>query len=152
VGYAVMNLQGRTFMIALDDPFRAAERELAKLPSDIKVIIVDMHAEATSEKQAMGWFLAGKVSAVLGTHTHVATADQRVLPGGTAYITDVGMTGPHDSVIGMDKQGVLQRFLDQMPAKFAVAEGDIQMNAVQIEVDETTGRAISIERAAFRLD
>jgi metallophosphoesterase (TIGR00282 family) len=152
VGYAVMNLQGRTFMIALDDPFRAAERELAKLPSDVKVIIVDMHAEATSEKQAMGWFLAGKVSAVLGTHTHVPTADQRVLPGGTAYITDVGMTGPHDSVIGMDKQGVLQRFLDQMPAKFAVAEGDIQMNAVQIEVDESTGRAISIERAAFRLD
>jgi metallophosphoesterase (TIGR00282 family) len=136
----------------LDDPFRTAERELAKIPSDIRVIIVDMHAEATSEKQAMGWYLAGKVSAVLGTHTHVATADQRVLPGGTAYITDVGMTGPHDSVIGMDKQGVLQRFLDQMPAKFAVAEGDIQMNTVQIEVDETTGQAVSIERAAFRID
>jgi metallophosphoesterase (TIGR00282 family) len=151
-GYAVLDLQGRTFMIALDDPFRTAERELAKIPSDIKVIVVDMHAEATSEKQAMGWFLAGKVSAVLGTHTHVATADQRVLPGGTAYITDVGMTGPHDSVIGMDKQGVLQRFLDQMPAKFAVAEGDIQMNTVQIEVDDASGRALSIERIAFRLD
>ena len=152
VGYAVLNLQGRTFMAALDDPFRTAERELAKIPSEVKVIFVDMHAEATSEKQAMGWFLDGKVSAVLGTHTHVPTADQRVLPGGTAYITDVGMTGPHDSVIGMEKQGVLQRFLDQMPAKFAVAEGDIQMNAVQIEVEEDTGRAISIERAAFRLD
>ena len=152
VGYAVMNLQGRTFMIALDDPFRTAERELAKIPSDNKVIIVDMHAEATSEKQAMGWYLAGKVSAVVGTHTHVATADQRVLPEVTAYITDVGMTGPHDSVIGMDKQGVLQRFLDQMPAKFAVAEGDIQMNTVQIEVDETTGRAVSIERASFHID
>jgi metallophosphoesterase (TIGR00282 family) len=151
-GFAVMNLQGRTFMVALDDPFRAAERELAQIPQDVKVIIVDMHAEATSEKQAMGWFLAGKVSAVLGTHTHVATADERILPGGTAYITDVGMTGPHDSVIGMDKQGVLQRFLDQMPAKFAVAEGDVQMNTVLLVVDESTGRAESIERMKFRLD
>src|SRR6202795_871588 len=152
VAYAVMNLQGRTFMAPLEDPFRTAERELAALPRDVKVIVVDMHAEATSEKQAMGWHLDGKVSAVLGTHTHVTTADNRVLPKGTAYITDVGMTGPHDSVIGMEKQGVLQRFLDQMPAKFAVAEGDIQMNTVQIEVDEASGRALSIERAAFQLD
>jgi 2',3'-cyclic-nucleotide 2'-phosphodiesterase len=150
--FAVMNLQGRTFMVALDDPFRAAERDLAQIPQDVKVIVVDMHAEATSEKQAMGWFLAGKVSAVLGTHTHVATADERILPGGTAYITDVGMTGPHDSVIGMDKKGVLQRFLDQMPAKFAVAEGDVQMNAVLLDVDESTGHANSIERLKFRLD
>ena len=95
-----------------------------------------MHAEATSEKQAMGWYLDGKVSAVLGTHTHVPTADDHVLPGGTAYITDVGMTGPHDSVIGMDKEGVLQRFLDAMPARFVVAEGDVQMNTVLIDVDE----------------
>jgi len=152
VRYAVLNLQGRTFMAALDDPFRAASRELAKIPPDVKVILVDMHAEATSEKQAMGWYLDGKVSAVVGTHTHVPTADFHVLPGGTAYTTDVGMTGPHDSVIGMEKQGVLQRFLDALPARFVVAEGDVQMNAVLIEVDETIGKARSIERLNFRLD
>jgi metallophosphoesterase (TIGR00282 family) len=152
IAYAVMNLQGRTFMAPLEDPFRTAERELAALPPDVKVIIVDMHAEATSEKQAMGWHLDGKVSAVLGTHTHVATADNRVLPGGTAYITDVGMTGPHDSVIGMEKKPIVQRFLDALPAKFAVAEGDVQMNTVQIDVDEATGRARSIDRVNFRLD
>ncbi len=152
VPYAVLNMQGRTFMVALDDPFQAVRCELAKIPSDVKVIFVDMHAEATSEKVAMGWYLDGKVSAVVGTHTHVATADCRVLPAGTAYITDVGMTGPHDSVIGMDKRGVLQRFLDAMPARFVVAEGDIQMNSVLIDVDESTGRARSIERLNFRLD
>ena len=152
VGYAVLNLQGRTYMTPLEDPFRTATRELAKIPPDVKVIFVDMHAEATSEKQAMGWHLDGKVSAVLGTHTHVATADNRVLPGGTAYITDVGMTGPHDSVIGMEKKPIVQRFLDALPAKFAVAEGDVQMNTVQIDVDESTGRARAIERVNFRLD
>jgi metallophosphoesterase (TIGR00282 family) len=152
VPYAVLNLQGRTFMAALDCPFRTAERELALLPPDVKVIVVDMHAEATSEKQAMGWFLDGKVTAMIGTHTHVATADGRVLPGGTAYITDVGMTGPHDSVIGMDKAGIIQRFLDAMPARFSVAEGDVQMNAVVLEVDPATGRARAIERSTFRLD
>src|SRR5271154_1059884 len=152
VGYAVLNLQGRTFMAPLEDPFRTAERELAAIPPDVKVIVVDMHAETTSEKQAMGWFLDGKVSAVLGTHTHVATADNHVLPAGTAFITDVGMTGPHDSVIGMEKQGVLQRFLDAMPARFVVAEGDVQMNSVLIDVDEKTGHARSIERLNFRLD
>lgn len=151
-GYAVLNLQGRTFMTPLDDPFRTAERELAQIPSAVKVIVVDMHAEATSEKQAMGWFLDGKVSAVIGTHTHVVTADARILPGGTAYITDVGMTGPHDSVIGMEKEGIIRRFLDAMPARFSVAEGDIQMNTVLIEVDPATGRAQSIERLMFRLD
>lgn len=150
--YAVLNLQGRTFMAALDDPFRAAARELAKIPPEVKVIVVDMHAEATSEKQAMGWHLDGKVSAVIGTHTHVATADFRVLPGGTAYTTDVGMTGPHDSVIGMEKHGVLQRFLDAMPARFVVAEGDVQMNTVLLDVDESTGLARSIDRLVFRLD
>lgn len=150
--YAVLNLQGRTFMAALDDPFRTAERELAKIPRDTKVIFVDIHAEATSEKQAMGWYLDGKVSAVVGTHTHVPTADFRVLPGGTAYITDVGMTGPHDSVIGMEKEGVLQRFLDALPARFVVAERDVQMNTVLIDVDETSGKARSIERLSFRLD
>jgi len=151
-GYAVLNLQGRTFMAALDDPFRAADRELSKIPSEVKLIIVDMHAEATSEKQAMGWFLDGKVTAVIGTHTHVATADARVLPGGTAFITDVGMTGPHDSIIGMEKRGVLQRFLDAMPARFVVAEGDVRMNAVVLDADEASGRARAIELVSFRLD
>ena len=152
VPYAVLNVQGRTFMTPLDDPFRTVGCELAKIPADVKVVFVDMHAEATSEKMAMGWHLDGKVSVVVGTHTHVATADSRVLPGGTAYITDVGMTGPHDGVIGMDKRGVLQRFLDSMPARFVVAEGDIQMNTVLIDVDESTGHARSIERLNFRLD
>ncbi len=152
IPFAVLNLQGRTFMAPLEDPFRTAQRELARIPPEVKVIVVDMHAEATSEKQAMGWFLDGKVSAVVGTHTHVPTADNHVLPGGTAYITDVGMTGPHDSVIGMEKQAILQRFLDAMPARFSVAEGDIQMNAVLLDVDESTGRARSIERLNFRLD
>ncbi len=151
-GYAVLNLQGRTFMTPIDDPFRAATQQLAALPPEIKVIIVDMHAEATSEKQAMGWYLDGKVSAVVGTHTHVATADNRVLPNGTAFITDVGMTGPHSGVIGMDTQGVLQRFLDALPARFSVAEGDVQMNTALIDVDESSGRARSIERGNFRLD
>jgi 2',3'-cyclic-nucleotide 2'-phosphodiesterase len=151
-GYAVLNLQGRTFMPALDDPFRTAARELSRIPAEVKVIIVDMHAEATSEKQAMGWHLDGKVTAVIGTHTHVATADARVLPGGTAFITDVGMTGPHDSIIGMDKQGVLQRFLNAMPARFVVAEGNVQMNSVVLDVDESSGRARSIELVTFRLD
>jgi 2',3'-cyclic-nucleotide 2'-phosphodiesterase len=152
VEYAVLNLQGRTYMTPLDDPFRIAMIELAKIPPSVKVIFVDIHAEATSEKQAMGWYLDGKVSVVVGTHTHVPTADERVLPGGTAYITDAGMTGPHDSVIGMQKEGVLQRFLDALPARFVVAEGDIQMNTVLIDVDESTGRARSIERLNFRLD
>jgi 2',3'-cyclic-nucleotide 2'-phosphodiesterase len=152
IPYAVLNLQGRTFMVPLDDPFRTAASELAKIPADVKVIVVDMHAEATSEKQAMGWYLDGKVSAVVGTHTHVTTADNRILPGGTAYITDVGMTGPHDSVIGMEKAGIMQRFLDAMPAKFAVAEGDVQMNTVLLDVDESSGRARSIDRLNFRLD
>jgi len=152
IGYAVLNLQGRTFMTPLDDPFRTAEAELAKVPPATKVIVVDMHAEATSEKLAMGWNLSGKVSAVLGTHTHVQTADNRVLTGGTAYITDVGMTGPHDSIIGMEKGPIIQRFHDAMPIRFAVAEGDIQMNAVLLDVDESTGRARGIERLNFRLD
>jgi len=150
--YAVLNLQGRTFMAPLDDPFRAAIAELAKIPADVKVIVVDMHAEATSEKQAMGWYLDGKVSAVLGTHTHVATADNHVLPNGTAYITDVGMTGPHDSVIGMEKEGIVQKFMDGLPARFTVAEKDIRMNTVLMDIDDQTGRANSIERKVFRIE
>jgi 2',3'-cyclic-nucleotide 2'-phosphodiesterase len=149
---AVLNLQGRTYMAPIDDPFRTAERELSHIPPDVKVIVVDMHAEATSEKVAIGLYLDGRVSAVLGTHTHVATADERVLAGGTAYITDVGMTGPHDSVIGMEKEGILRHFLDAMPSRFVVAEGDVQMNTVLIDVDESTGHARSIERLKFRLD
>jgi metallophosphoesterase (TIGR00282 family) len=152
VGYGVLDLQGRTYMTPLDDPFRTATAELAKIPSDVKVIVVDMHAEATSEKQAMGWYLDGKVSAVLGTHTHVPTADEHILPGGTAYITDVGMTGPHDSIIGMEKGPIIQRFLDAMPTRFNVAEDDIQMNTVLLDIDESSGRARGIRRLNFRLE
>jgi 2',3'-cyclic-nucleotide 2'-phosphodiesterase len=152
VEYAVLNVQGRTFMAPLDDPFRTIDRELANVPEQVKVRIVDVHAEATSEKVAMGWHLDGRVSAVIGTHTHVPTADYHVLPKGTAYVTDVGMTGPHDGVIGMDKQAVLQRFYDALPARFVVAEGDVQMNTVLLDVDESTGLARSIDRLNFRLD
>lgn len=150
--YAVLNLQGRVFMASIDCPFRTADRELKLIPPDVKVIIVDMHAETTSEKQAMGWYLDGRASAVIGTHTHVVTADEQVLPGGTAYITDVGMTGPHDSVIGMDKAGILRRFLDGLPARFEVASADVQMNAVRLDVEESSGHARSIERLRFRIE
>jgi 2',3'-cyclic-nucleotide 2'-phosphodiesterase len=152
VPYAVLNLQGRVFMAANDCPFRAADRELARIPADVRVIFVDIHAETTSEKEAMGWYLDGRVSAVVGTHTHVATADERILPGGTAYQSDVGMTGPHDGVIGMDRAAILRRFLDGQPARFEVAGGDIQMNASLIDVDQATGRARGIERLRFRTD
>ena len=152
VPYAVLNLQGRVYMAANECPFRAAERELAALPAGVKIIIVDMHAEATSEKQAMGWYLDGRASAVIGTHTHVATADARVLPQGTAYITDAGMTGPHHSVIGMDKTAIIQRFLDGLPVRFEVPDGDIQMNTVLLELDPATGRALSINRQSYRIE
>ncbi len=157
--YAVLNLQGRVFMASIDCPFRAADRELARIPAEVKVVVVDMHAETTSEKLSMGWYLDGRVTAVLGTHTHVATADEQVLPRGTAYITDVGMTGPHDSVIGMDKAAILKRFLDGLPARFEVAAADVQMNAVLLDVDESRdlgpagrARARSIERLRFKID
>ncbi len=150
--YAVLDLQGRVFMASIDCPFRAAERELARIPQDVRVIFVDIHAETTSEKEAMGWFLDGRVSAVVGTHTHVATADEHILPGGTAFQSDVGMTGPHNGVIGMDKSAILQRFLDGQPARFEVASGDVQMNTVLIDVDEPTGKAKTIERLRFRMD
>jgi 2',3'-cyclic-nucleotide 2'-phosphodiesterase len=142
--YAVVNLQGRVFMGSSDDPFRVADALLAKIKA--KVIVVDFHAEATSEKVAMGWYLDGRVTAVLGTHTHVPTADDRVLSGGTAYQTDVGMSGPYDSVIGVEKEQVLQRFLTGMPAKFDAAKGDPRMAATLIECDGKTGRAISAQR------
>ena len=137
--YAVINLQGRVFMAASDDPFRAADAILEKLTA--KVILVDFHAEATSEKVALGWYLDGRVTAVLGTHTHVPTADARILPGGTAFQTDVGMSGPYDSVIGVEVEQVLDRFLRGMPAKFDAAKKNPKMCAALIECDATTGRA-----------
>jgi 2',3'-cyclic-nucleotide 2'-phosphodiesterase len=159
VKFAVLNLQGRVFMAANDDPFKKADEQLAKIPPDVSFVLVDMHAETTSEKIALGWYLDGRVTAVVGTHTHVATADERVLPKGTAYITDVGMTGPHDGVIGMDRAGIIKKFLDGLPARFEVATGDIQMNAVLVETDETAPRneagcftAKSIERLRLRID
>ena len=133
-------------MPPLDCPFRTADAELARLPADCRIRIVDLHAEATSEKQAMGWYLDGRTTAVLGTHTHVPTADERVLPGGTAFITDVGMTGPYESVIGVDKDIALRKFLNQMPARFEPAKGDVRLAAVIIDADEATGHARSIER------
>ncbi len=126
-------------MPTIDCPFQAVEKELARIKNQAGTILVDMHCEATSEKIAMGWFLDGKVSAVLGTHTHVTTADERVLPGGTAYITDIGMCGPFDSIIGIEKQSSLSRFLTAMPAKFETAKADSQMNAVLIDIDDDTG-------------
>jgi len=141
----VMNLMGRLFLQDIDDPFRAADAVLAAHP-DIRISLCDMHAEATSEKVAMGWYLDGRVSAVVGTHTHVPTADARVLPGGTAYVTDVGMVGPRDGVIGVDKEAVLKRFLTGVPHRFEVAEGPVTFNSVAISIDRLTGRAISISR------
>ena len=146
VGYAVLNLQGRVFMSPIDCPFRTADDQLAKIPAEVKIRIVDIHAEATSEKVSMGWYLDGRVTAVIGTHTHIPTADETILPRGAAYITDLGMTGPYDSVIGIEKQSVIQKFLSQIPARFEVAKGDVRLNAVLIEADPLTGRAASIQR------
>ena len=146
--FAVINLQGRVFMTSNDDPFRTADALLAKIKA--KIIFVDIHAEATSEKIALGWYLDGRVTAVIGTHTHVPTADERVLPKGTAYQTDVGMTGPYDGVIGVDKEQILQRFLSNMPIRFEPASGDVRLAAAVIECDPATGRAESIERILVR--
>src|ERR1043165_1365719 len=143
---AVINLQGRVFMNPIDDPFRTADVELSKIPSHIKVIFVDMHAEATSEKVAMGWYLDGRVSAVVGTHTHVPTADETILPKGTAYQTDAGMTGPFDSILGVMREDVIRRYLTQIPTKFESASQDARLNAVLIDVDPETGKAHKIER------
>jgi hypothetical protein len=141
----VLNLQGRVFMGELDDPFRAADAEVAELRRRTPIIMVDFHAEATSEKIAMGWHLDGRVSAMAGTHTHVQTADERILPGGTAYITDIGMTGPRDGVIGMDREVILEHFRSGLPSRFTVAGGLMQLNGVAVEVDGD-GRAQTIER------
>jgi metallophosphoesterase (TIGR00282 family) len=137
-------------MLDLDCPFRLGEKLVGKLREQTPIIVLDFHAEATSEKIAMGWFMDGKVSAVLGTHTHVQTADEHVLPQGTAYITDAGMTGPHDSVIGAEKEAAVGRFLNRMPVRFEPASGDVKLCGALIDVDETTGKAQHIER--LRLD
>lgn len=144
---ATLNLSGRVFMNgAIDDPFQKASDELPALKKQATVVIVDMHGEATSEKAAMGTFLDGRVSAVFGTHTHVPTCDQRILPLGTAYITDLGMTGPYDSVIGVEKEIILKRFTTGMPSRFETAKGDPRFAAALIDVDEQSGRARAIER------
>jgi hypothetical protein len=143
---AVLNLMGRVFMMPLDDPFALAAREVESLKARARVVIVDFHAEATSEKVAMGWHLDGRATAVLGTHTHVQTADERLLPKGTAYQTDVGMTGPHDSIIGVTVEAALGRFLTGMPAKFEAAGGLPRLNAAIVTADPATGKATHIER------
>ncbi|HLG14980.1 MAG TPA: TIGR00282 family metallophosphoesterase [Blastocatellia bacterium] len=143
---AVINIQGRVFMPPNDCPFRTVDRLVTELRSRATVLIVDHHAEATSEKVAMGRYLDGRVSVVVGTHTHVQTSDERILPGGTAYITDLGMTGPHDGVIGIQTDLVLTRFVRGLPARFETASGDARVQGVVVEVDERTGRAVSIER------
>lgn len=142
----VINLMGRIFMSPLDDPFAVALREIETLRAKTRVIVVDFHAEATSEKIAMGWHLDGRVTAVLGTHTHVQTADERILPKGTAYQTDVGMTGPQDSIIGVTIDAALGRFLNSMPARFEAATGPARLNAVVVTADAATGKATHIER------
>ena len=146
---AVLNVMGRVFMHAIDDPFSLAEREAARLRARTPIVLVDMHAEATSEKLAMGWHLAGKVTAVVGTHTHVQTADEQILPGGTAYITDVGMTGPHDGIIGVEREPVINRFLTGLPARFEAARGMPKLHAVVITADTATGQATAIERLSL---
>jgi metallophosphoesterase (TIGR00282 family) len=159
VKYCVINLQGRVFLPAIDDPFKKADELLAALARDVVMVFVDMHAETTSEKIALGWYLDGRATVVVGTHTHVATADEHVLPHGTAFITDVGMTGPHSGVIGMDREAIIRKFINGLPARFEVASGDVQMNAVLIETDDegprnAAGRlrARSIERVRLRID
>lgn len=149
----VINLLGRTFLGNFDCPFRAVAQLLDGLEGKRPpVILVDFHAEATSEKMAMGWFLDGKVSAVLGTHTHVGTIDCRVFPQGTAYVTDVGMTGPVDSVIGVDVEAVLQRFLTRLPNRLPIGKGKVSFNAVMVEVDKTTGKALGITRITREME
>ena len=146
VPVAVINVIGRVFMTPLDDPFRVVETEIQAVQTEARVVFVDFHAEATSEKVAMGWHLDGRATAVVGTHTHVQTADERILHHGTAYITDVGMTGPHDSVIGVDKSAIIARFLSGRPTRFETATENPRLNGVIVTADETTGRARAIER------
>ncbi|TRZ95572.1 TIGR00282 family metallophosphoesterase [bacterium] len=148
----IINVNGRVFMEALECPFRVSLQAQEELSQKTKVIIVDIHAEATSEKVALGWYLDGRVSAIVGTHTHIQTADEKILPSGTAYITDVGMTGPLDSVIGRKIEDVLSRFLTAIPTRFDIAEGNIQLQAVVLDIDEKTGKARSIVRIQEKLN
>ena len=143
---AVINLQGRIFMWNIDCPFKTVDKIISEISSDAKIILVDFHAEATSEKQALGWYLNGRVSAVIGTHTHVQTVDERILSGGTAFITDVGMTGPYDSVIGVEIDDALYRIVSGLPNRFTIAQNDIRFAAVVVDVDPATGKAVSIAR------
>jgi metallophosphoesterase (TIGR00282 family) len=148
--YAVVNLIGRTFMEPVENPFIAVNRALAELDGRARVIVVDMHAEASSEKRAMGWHLDGRVSAVWGTHTHVPTADEEILPGGTAYLGDVGMTGPYASVIGLVVENAVKKFVTNRPTQYQVASGDVQLRALLLDIDDATGRARSVERLTLR--
>ncbi|MGC4081608.1 MAG: TIGR00282 family metallophosphoesterase [Vicinamibacterales bacterium] len=152
VNVGVINAMGRVFMLNIDDPFAGVLREIEKVKERARIVFVDFHAEATSEKVAMGWHLDGRVTAVVGTHTHVQTADERILPKGTAYLTDVGMTGPHDSVIGVEVEPALSRFVNAMPTRFETASGNPRLNGVVIDADEQTGRAVDIERVSYSLD
>jgi 2',3'-cyclic-nucleotide 2'-phosphodiesterase len=149
---AVVNLMGRVFMPNIDDPFAVALREIEALQPRPRIVVVDFHAEATSEKLAMGWHLDGRVTAVFGTHTHVQTADEQVFPGGTAYITDTGMTGPHDGIIGVEREAALSRFLTGLPVRFDPAAGNPKLHAVVLQADETTGRARAIVRLSLTAD
>jgi metallophosphoesterase (TIGR00282 family) len=148
----VINVMGRVFMLSIDDPFTRALAEIEALQARTRVILVDFHAEATSEKVAMGWHLDGKVTAVIGTHTHVQTADEQILPGGTAYLTDAGMTGPHDGVIGVEKQAVVDKFLRGMPVRMETAAGNPRLNGILIAADEATGKALAVRRLSFSAD
>lgn len=150
---AVINLQGRTFLDSHDDPFQIAEQLIQKAKRKTNIIFIDFHAEATSEKQAFGWYVDGKVSAVVGTHTHTQTADERILPGGTAYITDAGMTGPYDGILGVEKESVINRFLTNMPVRFEVdTKGRNQLNGCIITIDSTSGKATEIKRIIINDD
>lgn len=149
VKIAVLNMQGRSFMYSIDCPFRLGEKEVRRLRSETPIIFVDFHAEATAEKQALAWHLDGKISALVGTHTHVQTADERILPKGTAYLTDAGMTGPQDSIIGMDIQRAIDRFIMQSHVYYAVAKSIIRLNGVLIDIDETNGKALAMKRLNF---
>lgn len=147
---AVINLSGRVFMSNIDCPFRTGKKEVERLSSDTKIIIIDFHAEATSEKIAFGYYMDGKVTAVVGTHTHVQTADEKILPEGTAYITDVGMTGPYESVIGIEKEQIIQRFLTNMPMRFEIAKGEGIFSALVVEIDKETGKSTAVQRLQLK--
>ena len=152
VSVGVVNVMGRVFMLNIDDPFAVVLKEIEAVRQRARIVFVDFHAEATSEKSAMGWHLDGKVTAVVGTHTHVQTADERILPRGTAFMTDAGMTGPHDSIIGVEVEPALSRFLTGLPSRFEAAAGNPRLNAVIIDADEKTGLATDIERLSYSQD